>query len=138
LTVRTNVWQILRLRGSESLVCNRDLMLDDYALEFLVGKLPHVEDADAVVLPASCASRRVEPSNYGRACCTLRIDGRDVGDILIADGLAIPSGRHRQTRASGKSPARTKRASRPGEMSSMTISSLSPSKVTSAWPASSA
>ena len=28
--------------------------------------------------------------NYGRACGTLRIDGRDVGDILIAEGLAVP------------------------------------------------
>jgi endonuclease YncB( thermonuclease family) len=28
--------------------------------------------------------------NYGRDCGTLRSNGRDVGDILIAEGLAVP------------------------------------------------
>jgi endonuclease YncB( thermonuclease family) len=28
--------------------------------------------------------------NYGRACGRLRVDGRDVGDVLIAEGLAVP------------------------------------------------
>jgi micrococcal nuclease len=28
--------------------------------------------------------------NYGRACGILRADGRNVGDILIAEGLAVP------------------------------------------------
>jgi endonuclease YncB( thermonuclease family) len=28
--------------------------------------------------------------NHGRRCGTLRIDGRDVGDILISEGLAVP------------------------------------------------
>jgi endonuclease YncB( thermonuclease family) len=28
--------------------------------------------------------------NYGRRCGTLRADGRDVGVILIAEGLAVP------------------------------------------------
>lgn len=28
--------------------------------------------------------------NYGRACGTLRVGGRDVGDVLIAEGLAVP------------------------------------------------
>jgi endonuclease YncB( thermonuclease family) len=28
--------------------------------------------------------------NYGRSCGTLTADGRDVGDILIAEGLAVP------------------------------------------------
>ncbi len=27
--------------------------------------------------------------NYGRACGSLRVDGRDVGDILISEGLAV-------------------------------------------------
>jgi endonuclease YncB( thermonuclease family) len=26
--------------------------------------------------------------NYGRSCATLTVDGRDVGDLLIAEGLA--------------------------------------------------
>ena len=28
--------------------------------------------------------------NYGRSCGTLKARGRDVGDILIAEGLAVP------------------------------------------------
>ncbi len=28
--------------------------------------------------------------NYARSCGTLRVNGRDVGDILIAEGLAVP------------------------------------------------
>lgn len=28
--------------------------------------------------------------NYGRACGTLKVAGRDVGDLLIAEGLAVP------------------------------------------------
>jgi micrococcal nuclease len=28
--------------------------------------------------------------NYGRDCGTLKSNGRDVGDILIAEGLAVP------------------------------------------------
>ncbi|PXW51592.1 thermonuclease family protein [Chelatococcus asaccharovorans] len=31
-----------------------------------------------------------EACNYGRSCGTLRVDGRDVGPILIAEGLAVP------------------------------------------------
>jgi micrococcal nuclease len=27
--------------------------------------------------------------NYGRSCGTLRVDGRDVGDVLISEGLAV-------------------------------------------------
>ena len=28
--------------------------------------------------------------NYGRSCGVVRVDGRDVGDILISEGLAVP------------------------------------------------
>jgi hypothetical protein len=28
--------------------------------------------------------------NYGRSCGTLRVSGRDVGQILIVEGLAVP------------------------------------------------
>jgi endonuclease YncB( thermonuclease family) len=28
--------------------------------------------------------------NYGRRCGMLKVDGRDVGEILIAEGLAVP------------------------------------------------
>lgn len=43
-------------------------------------------------VPCACPSGAAGTSdcNYGRACGTLRADGRDVGDILIAEGLAVP------------------------------------------------
>ncbi|MGR9422190.1 thermonuclease family protein [Rhizobium leguminosarum] len=31
-----------------------------------------------------------EKCNHGRSCGTLRVDGEDVGDILIREGLAVP------------------------------------------------
>ncbi|MEO8667107.1 MAG: thermonuclease family protein [Bauldia sp.] len=44
--------------------------------------------------PVACACRPgtegTSSCNYGRACGTLRADGEDVGDILIAEGLAVP------------------------------------------------
>ena len=43
--------------------------------------------------PVQCACRPgtegTARCNYGRACGTLRANGRDVGDILIAEGLAV-------------------------------------------------
>ena len=43
---------------------------------------------------AACACPRgtelTDRCNYGRSCAVLRSRGRDVGDILIAEGLAVP------------------------------------------------
>jgi endonuclease YncB( thermonuclease family) len=44
--------------------------------------------------PVACACKLgtegTKSCNYGRACGTLRANGKDVGDILIAEGLAVP------------------------------------------------
>ena len=58
--------------------------------------------------PFERGERPLLGDNYGRACDTLRIDERDVDDNLIVEGLAVPSGRQRAIRASGKSPASIK------------------------------
>jgi endonuclease YncB( thermonuclease family) len=44
--------------------------------------------------PVACAcpagTQGTPSCNYGRACGILKVDGRDVGKILIAEGLAVP------------------------------------------------
>ncbi|BCH23534.1 thermonuclease family protein [Mesorhizobium sp. L-8-3] len=42
-------------------------------------------------MPCSCdpGTEGTEACNYGRSCAILRIDGRDVGQILISEGLAV-------------------------------------------------
>jgi endonuclease YncB( thermonuclease family) len=54
---------------------------------------------DFSFVACSCRSGTADtPScNYGRKCGTLKVRGRDVGDILIAEGLAVPfvCGRYR-------------------------------------------
>lgn len=42
-------------------------------------------------VPCSCkpGTEGTDKCNHGRACGTLKVDGRDVGDILISEGLAV-------------------------------------------------
>jgi endonuclease YncB( thermonuclease family) len=50
--------------------------------------------ARSELTPVRCACRPgthgTRDCNYGRSCGTLRADGRDVGRVLIAEGLARP------------------------------------------------
>jgi endonuclease YncB( thermonuclease family) len=52
-----------------------------------------VDGGDAQFASLRCACRPGTEGtmncNYGRACGSLRVDGRDVGDILISEGLAV-------------------------------------------------
>lgn len=43
-------------------------------------------------VPCSCTpgTERTKACNHGRSCAILRTDGRDVGQVLIAEGLAAP------------------------------------------------
>lgn len=43
-------------------------------------------------IPCSCppGTEGTDSCNYGRSCAILRVEGRDVGQILIAEGLAVP------------------------------------------------
>ena len=44
------------------------------------------------LVECACAAgtQGTDRCNFGRSCGVLRVDGRDVGDILIAEGLAAP------------------------------------------------
>ncbi|MDN2568357.1 thermonuclease family protein [Aquibium sp. A9E412] len=44
------------------------------------------------VVPCACppGTQGTQACNYGRSCGILRVDGRDVGRILISEGLAVP------------------------------------------------
>ena len=50
--------------------------------------------ASAELIPMQCAcppgTHGTSACNYGRSCAILHADGRDVGSILIAEGLARP------------------------------------------------
>jgi endonuclease YncB( thermonuclease family) len=43
-------------------------------------------------VPCSCppGTEGTDSCNYGRSCGILRANGRDVGQVLIAEGLAVP------------------------------------------------
>lgn len=53
-----------------------------------------VANAQTGVTQVACAcppgTEGTKKCNYGRSCGTLTANGRDVGDILIAEGLAVP------------------------------------------------
>jgi endonuclease YncB( thermonuclease family) len=54
--------------------------------------LVRVGNLDFQFVTCSCppGTERTEACNYGRRCGTLTANGRDVGTILIAEGLAVP------------------------------------------------
>jgi endonuclease YncB( thermonuclease family) len=50
------------------------------------------KDIDLTEVPCSCCPRTflTKECNAGRRCGRLTVDGKDVGEILIAEGLAVP------------------------------------------------
>jgi endonuclease YncB( thermonuclease family) len=56
-----------------------------------VRDLVHAGGLDFELVRCSCrpGTQGTMACNYGRACGTLKSNGRDVGDILIAEGLAV-------------------------------------------------
>jgi endonuclease YncB( thermonuclease family) len=57
-----------------------------------VRTLIHEGKLDFELVACSCPpdTEETPACNYGRLCGTLKVDGRDVGEILIAEGLAVP------------------------------------------------
>lgn len=47
---------------------------------------------DLEALPCSCSKRKINNGtcNFGRKCAILYVDGRNVGELLIAEKLAVP------------------------------------------------
>lgn len=53
-----------------------------------------VAGRDVTIAGVACACRPgtegTDACNYGRACAVMRVDGEDVADIMIGEGLAAP------------------------------------------------
>ena len=71
--------------------CDRERLLGDRATERLKAL---VAAGDLRLTKVACACRPgtedTNACNFGRSCAILRVRGRDVGAILIAEGLAVP------------------------------------------------
>jgi endonuclease YncB( thermonuclease family) len=71
--------------------CPAEQLLGDRAKNRL-HELVHRGRLELEMIACSCptGTEGTPSCNYGRACGTLRSHGRDVGEILIAEGLAVP------------------------------------------------
>jgi endonuclease YncB( thermonuclease family) len=95
-TVRAN-GQLFRLVGFDTpetgsrARCGNERTLADAATKRLRQIIANSQ-ASLDRVPCSCRSgtEGTPECNYGRFCATLRADGRDVGDILVSEGLARP------------------------------------------------
>ena len=47
-------------------------------------------DFEFVACSCPPGTEGTQASNYGRRCGTLKVDGKDIGAILITEGLAVP------------------------------------------------
>jgi micrococcal nuclease len=71
--------------------CDRERELGDRATQ-RVRQLVANGRLELDFLPCSCppGTQGTPSCNYGRRCASLRAHGRDVGAVLIAEGLAVP------------------------------------------------
>ena len=71
--------------------CARELELGNRATNRLL-ELAATSKMDLEKVPCACkpGTEGTDACNYGRSCGVLRADGRDVGQILISEGLAVP------------------------------------------------
>ena len=71
--------------------CAKESELGKRATKRLV-ELVATSNMDLVKVPCACkpGTEGTDACNYGRSCGILRADGRDVGQILISEGLAVP------------------------------------------------
>ena len=72
-------------------VCRREQELGDRATSRLK-QLVATSDLELVTVACACApgTEGTNDCNYGRSCGSLLADGRDVGEVLISEGLAVP------------------------------------------------
>lgn len=71
--------------------CNRELRLGQQATKRLRQLLTSAATVEYERVACSCkpGTEGTKQCNYGRLCGVLRVDGRDTGQILIAEGLAV-------------------------------------------------
>ena len=72
--------------------CDQELALGQQATARLQSLVRNADQVDLQLVACACppGTQGTDACNFGRSCGVLRVDGRDVGDILIAEGLAVP------------------------------------------------
>lgn len=71
--------------------CNRELALGQQATARLKNLVRSASQVELRLVACACppGTQGTNNCNYGRSCGILRVDGRDVGDVLIREGLAV-------------------------------------------------
>lgn len=94
-TIRLDDGTSVRLNGfnapeSRDPQCDREAILGDRAKERLE-ELSATGRTKVIQVPCACkpGTEGTKKCNYGRSCGILTINGRDVGRILISEGLAV-------------------------------------------------
>jgi endonuclease YncB( thermonuclease family) len=72
--------------------CAHERQLGNRATARLRELIDSAARSELTRVPCACRAdtQGTRDCNYGRSCGTLRADGRDVGNVLIAEGLARP------------------------------------------------
>ncbi|WP_260687559.1 thermonuclease family protein [Rhizobium laguerreae] len=72
--------------------CSKEAALGNRASERLRQLVATGSSTDVQLVQCSCkpGTEGTKKCNYGRSCGRLVIDGRDVGQTLISEGLAVP------------------------------------------------
>jgi micrococcal nuclease len=70
--------------------CDAGLELGNAATDRLKDLVQNSASIELEIIDCSCkpGTLDTEKCNFGRSCAYLRVDGRDVGDTLISEGLA--------------------------------------------------
>lgn len=71
--------------------CSQELALGHQATDRLKSLVQSSNTVELRLVRCACPSgtQGTDACNFGRSCGVLRVDGHDVGDILIAEGLAV-------------------------------------------------
>ncbi|WP_342588883.1 thermonuclease family protein [Neorhizobium tomejilense] len=72
--------------------CPREAALGNRATERLRELVATATSTDVKLVACACApgTEGTKKCNHGRSCGTLKVNGRDVGQTLISEGLAVP------------------------------------------------
>jgi endonuclease YncB( thermonuclease family) len=72
--------------------CSKEAVLGNRASERLKELVATAETTSVMLVACACkpGTQGTRRCNYGRSCGTLAVNGRDVGNTLIAEGLAVP------------------------------------------------
>lgn len=76
---------------TRSAACNRERSLGQQATSRLATLIRNAQKLEFERVACACrpGTQGTKQCNYGRGCGTLRVDGTDVGRLLISEGLAV-------------------------------------------------